>query len=278
MHPQDDGYLRCVTDPRSLVPIVMLALGGGIHFLICLVLFWKCSGGREFSNHNETDEDNNKCSCNPTFIKIMKYMIAIIFFLCAASQTALDYYQFSELSKGIEAGSWKSYQCAVFVFTNSPNALHAVAAVFAFATAIILSKFDKNSRMAIMIFVGGEILVGIIVTPFFASVFTHLIAGLFTYGWIAIFVFALSFFILYKMNTASLEHRKSSWTLFIGVAISMILMVLLIVVTNNTQLKLYDGVPYIEALKRTLDERKVVEYFDSLKEFDQYFTFIWLLV
>lgn len=148
----------------------------------------------------ESDEDkDNKCKCNPTFIKIMKYMIAIVFFLCAAAQTALDYYQYSKLMKGIEAGSWKSYQCAVFVFTNSPNALHAVAAFFAFSSAVIIHKFDKSARVAIMIFLGGEILVGIIVTPFFASIITHLIAGLFTYGWIAIFIFAMSFFILYKV-------------------------------------------------------------------------------
>lgn len=80
------------------------------------------------------------------------------------------------------------------------------------------------------------------------------------------------------MNTASLEHRGTSWTLFIGVAASMILMVLLIVVTNNTQLKLYDGVGYIEALRVTLTERQNIEYFNSLQTFDQYFTFIWLLI
>ena len=133
------------------------------------------------------------------FIKIMKYLIAIIFFLCAAAQTIFDYLQYVKLAKDVEAGSWKSYQCAVFVFTNSPNALHAVAAFFSLATAIILNKFDKSARIAILIFLGGEILVGILITPFLASIFTHLIAGLFTYGWIAIFIFAMSVFVLYKV-------------------------------------------------------------------------------
>ena len=80
------------------------------------------------------------------------------------------------------------------------------------------------------------------------------------------------------MNDASLEQRGATWSLFIGVSVSMILMVLLIVVTNNTQLKLYDGVPYLKALKDTLTERRNIEYFRSLKTFDQYFTFAWLIL
>lgn len=83
------------------------------------------------------------------------------------------------------------------------------------------------------------------------------------------------------MNTASLENRGTSWVLFIGVFVSMLLMVLLIVVINNTQIKLYDGTPYIQSLKLTLTERKNIEYFKSLLKrgtFDQWFTFIWLIL
>lgn len=101
--------------------------------------------------------------------------------------------------KSIKNNSWKGYQCAIFLFTNSPNALHAVAAFFAFSTSVILHKFDKSARFALIIFVCGEILVGIIITPFLASIFTHLIAGLFVYGWIAIFILAGSIFIFYKV-------------------------------------------------------------------------------
>ncbi len=125
--------------------------------------------------------------------------IYILFFICAATQTVLDYIQYFKTSRHVST-PWKTYQCSVFLFTNSPNALHAVASLFSFSTAVILHSFDKSVRFALLIFVLGEVFVGILITPFFASIFTHLIAGLFAYGWIAICVFAASIFIFWKVE------------------------------------------------------------------------------
>ncbi len=89
------------------------------------------------------------------------------------------------------------------------------------------------------------------------------------------------FYILAQINEASLQHKGTSFHLFIGVCTSMLLMVLLIVVTNNTQIKLYDATPYFQSLKLTLMERKTKVYFQSIiqnKTFDSWFTFIWLLL
>lgn len=42
----EEGYLECIQDPRSLVPINIMCLGGTIHFFLCLALFWQCGRGR----------------------------------------------------------------------------------------------------------------------------------------------------------------------------------------------------------------------------------------
>eukprot|EP01084_Bolivina_argentea_P296010 509755_1 len=162
------GYENCIDDPRSLIPINMMCIGACIHFFICLILFWAYTRGREFYGANpDTDETiNSTCECGPTFIKVIKYMIAILFFVCAAIQTVLDYRQYIKSSKDINS-SWKTYQCSIFLFSNSPNAIHAVAAIFSLGTAVIVDRFDKSVRIALFIFVIGEVFVGILITPFF---------------------------------------------------------------------------------------------------------------
>merc|ERR1712147_266739 len=106
---------------------------------------------------------------------------------------------------------------------------------FALATAVFINRFAKNAKIQIFVF-----------------------------GWIAIFVFAGSIYIFYKMNEKSLENTGTPWILFLGVYVSMILMVVLIVVTNNTQIKLYDGNGYVQSLYDTVMERKTNEYVQSL--------------
>eukprot|EP01084_Bolivina_argentea_P296007 509752_1 len=189
------GYENCIDDPRSLIPINMMCIGACIHFFICLILFWAYTRGRyetvsignmkqfeidllQNNKHNPADREfyganpdtdetiNSTCECGPTFIKVIKYMIAILFFVCAAIQTVLDYRQYIKSSKDINS-SWKTYQCSIFLFSNSPNAIHAVAAIFSLGTAVIVDRFDKSVRIALFIFVIGEVFVGILITPFF---------------------------------------------------------------------------------------------------------------
>lgn len=80
------------------------------------------------------------------------------------------------------------------------------------------------------------------------------------------------------MNEKSLMSEGTPWILFFGVYVSMILMVLLIVVTNNTQIKLYDGIGYVDSLYDTLVERKTKDYLQSLYSFDELFTFWWMIL
>ena len=80
------------------------------------------------------------------------------------------------------------------------------------------------------------------------------------------------------MNKRSLEHRGTPFGLLVGVFMSMLLMVLLIVVIGNTTIKWYDGDGYLKAIKDTLTERTNEVYFKSLTTFDQWFTFVWLIL
>ena len=52
------AYDECLDDPRSQVPIIMMCLGGAIHFLICLALFWRCARGRYGSSSSVLNEYN----------------------------------------------------------------------------------------------------------------------------------------------------------------------------------------------------------------------------
>ena len=58
----------------------------------------------------------------------------------------------------------------------------------------------------------------------------------------------------------------------------MIFCVLLIVVLPNTQIKLYDGNSYFVAIKKTLLERHIVEYLQTFDTFDEYYSFIWMIL
>lgn len=71
--------------------------------------------------------------------------------------------------------------------------------MFALASAVLLNRFAKDAKIQIFVFVAGGVFIGILMTPFFAAIFTHLIAGFFVYLWIAIFVFAASIYIFYRV-------------------------------------------------------------------------------
>lgn len=81
----------------------------------------------------------------------------------------------------------------------------------------------------------------------------------------------------FQMKNFSEQLRGKLFALYFGVFCSMILMVLLVVVVSNTQIKLYDGMPYIEALWETLNERHTGEYLAALDSFDDIFSFLWML-
>jgi len=186
--------------------------------------------------------------------------------------------EYLRLTKDLKNNSkWKTYQCAVFIFTNSGNILHAIAASFSLSTSIFLRHFDKTNKFIILLMIGAEVIF-LIITPFFASIFTHLIAGIFTYIWLSSPILGMAIFLFYKSNEMSLEFSRNTIILFLGVSISMVLTVLLIVTINNTQIKLYDDEDYMNSLTKTLIERKIVGYTTNLHTFDEIYSAIWLLL
>ncbi|ETO28212.1 hypothetical protein RFI_08921 [Reticulomyxa filosa] len=145
----------------------------------------------------------------------------------------LDYSQFSSYVNDLGGFfTWKTYQCAVnsnnktkiiivsvplgctvnigkvFIFTNSGNWVHSIAAIFALFTAVFMRRFDKAHRDLLLLMLGGEILC-ICVSPLFVALFTHLIAGVFTYPWLSFPILVVATFLLVKVLTFFLLFKKT---------------------------------------------------------------------
>ena len=58
----------------------------------------------------------------------------------------------------------------------------------------------------------------------------------------------------------------------------MLFCVLLIVVLPNTQIKFYNGKSYFKSLTKTLLERHIVDYLEEWNSFDEYYSFIWMIL
>ena len=109
------------------------------------------------------------------------YIDMYIIINSALIQMILDYIIYSEQMEGVNAFKWQKYQCAVHIFSNSPNAVHAIASFFSFCTSFIIKRFDKTARLILFILIFAEVFL-VLMTPVLASLFTHLVPGILTYA------------------------------------------------------------------------------------------------
>ena len=105
--------------------------------------------------------------------------------------------------------SWEVYQCAVFLFSNSGNVIHAFSTLFSLMTAVFLRKLDKKQKIPQYILCIGELGCAIL-TPWIALFWTHLLPGFVCYIWIAFPLLAAAswLFIRVKQILNNTKNKK----------------------------------------------------------------------
>jgi len=239
-------------------------------------------GGDEEIQHAGTeahDEEIQHPGKECTLIVILKFVICILFAIFACIQTILDYRIYSQQMEGVNAFEWQKYQCAIHIFSNSPNVVHAIAAFFSFCTSFIIKKFDKTARPILFILVFAEVFF-IVITPVLASLFTHLVPGILTYAPGSMSLIIPGVLLFAWANKQSLEFSTRTFLIFLGCFLSMLSIVLMVIVVYATQMKLYDGEGFISSFVESINERSSATYFKSVPNgtFDDKYTFIWLLL